>query len=176
MQCVTHYQSPIGPILLAADDSGLTGLWFEGQECYAFPLGIEREEREIQVLVETRHWLDLYFSGKQPDFDVPLHLTGTAFQNEIWKMIRAIAYGTTTTYGEIAREYAAKMGFPRMSAQAVGGAVGRNPISILVPCHRVVGADGSLTGYAGGLERKRFLLELEADSLHSLPEKSLIGY
>ena len=103
----------------------------------------------------------MYFSGREPDFAVPLRPSGTPFQQEVWAALREIPYGQTTTYGAIARQMAARRGLPRLSAQAVGGAVGRNPICILVPCHRVLGADGSLTGYAGGVERKRWLLESE---------------
>lgn len=161
MRYTSRYQSPLGPILLAADDAGLTGLWFEGQKYFAARLGKEHEEREIPVFNQAKRWLDTYFSGEEPTFTVPLHLVGTDFQNEVWELLRAIPYGCTTTYGEIAAQLAAKRGVPRVSARAVGGAVGRNGISIIVPCHRVVGANGSLTGYAGGIERKMALLALE---------------
>ena len=109
----------------------------------------------------TRRWLDIYFSGREPGFSVPIHLEGTAFQTAVWRRLCAIPYGQTMTYGEIAGQMAREEGRAHLSAQAVGGAVGRNPVSILVPCHRVVGANGRLTGYAGGLERKQWLLELE---------------
>ena len=161
MQYTSHYQSPLGAILLAADDAGLTGLWFEGQKYFALYLDKEHEEKEIPVLKKAKSWLDIYFSGKEPDFDVPLHFTGTEFQNEVWKILSSIPYGRTMTYGEIAKQLAAKKGLPRMSAQAVGGAVGHNEISIIVPCHRVVGTNGSLTGYAGGIDKKIKLLTLE---------------
>ena len=161
MQYISHYHSPLGDILLAADSAGLTGLWFEGQKYFALYLDKEHEEKELPGFEEAKRWLDIYFSGKNPDFQVPLHFTGTDFQNEVWEILYAIPYGQTTTYGEIAAQLAKKRGLPRMSAQAVGGAVGHNEISIIVPCHRVVGASGSLTGYAGGIEKKIELLRLE---------------
>lgn len=161
MQYISHYHSPLGDILLAADSAGLTGLWFEGQKYFALYLDKEHEEKELPVFEEAKRWLDIYFSGKNPDFQVPLHFTGTDFQNEVWEILYAIPYGQTTTYGEIAAQLAKKRGLPRMSPQAVGGAVGHNEISIIVPCHRVVGASGSLTGYAGGIEKKIELLRLE---------------
>lgn len=161
MQYISHYPSPLGRILLAADGIGLTGLWFEGQKYFSCCLDREHTEKEIPLFEMTRRWLDLYFSGREPDFSVPLHAAGTAFQKEVWEILCSIPYGQTMTYGGIARQLAAKRGVPRMSAQAVGGAVGHNPISILVPCHRVVGANGSLTGYAGGIDRKIKLLTLE---------------
>ena len=161
MQYISHYHSPLGDILLAADSAGLTGLWFEGQKYFALYLDKEHEEKELPVFEEAKRWLDIYFSGKNPDFQVPLHFTGTDFQNEVWEILYAIPYGQTTTYGEIAAQLAKKRGLPRMSAQVVGGAVGHNEISIIVPCHRVVGASGSLTGYAGGIEKKIELLRLE---------------
>ena len=161
MQYISRYHSPMGGILLAGDGNGLTGLWFEGQKYFARHLDKEQEEREIPLFELAKGWLDVYFSGREPDFSVPLHLMGTAFQKEVWEILRSIPYGHTMTYGEIAKQLAEKRGLPHMSAQAVGGAVGRNPISILVPCHRVVGADGSLTGYAGGIDKKGRLLKLE---------------
>ena len=161
MQYISHYSSPLGDILLAADSAGLTGLWFEGQKYFALNLDKEHEEKEIPLFVQTKRWLDIYFSGKEPDFSVPLHFTGTEFQNEVWELLLAIPYGQTTTYGELARRIAGKRGVKHMSAQAVGGAVGHNNISVIVPCHRVVGTNGSLTGYAGGIDKKIKLLELE---------------
>lgn len=161
MQYTSRYRSPLGGILLAADGVGLTGLWFEGQKYFALRLDKEREEKETPVLRQTKRWLDIYFSGREPDFTPPLHFTGTAFQNEVWRLLSSVPYGRTTTYGALARRLAAEKGLSRMSAQAVGGAVGRNGISIIVPCHRVVGSNGSLTGYAGGIGRKIALLKLE---------------
>ena len=161
MQYISYYQSPIGNILLAADDIGLTGLWFEGQKYFALYLDREHEEKEIPLFGKVKQWLDIYFSGREPDFAVPLHFTGTAFQNEVWEILCSIPYGHTVTYGGIAKQLAAKKRISRMSAQAVGGAVGHNEISIIIPCHRVVGTSGSLTGYAGGIEKKVRLLQLE---------------
>ena len=161
MQYTTFYESPIGRMLLAADDAGLTGLWFEGQKYFARCLDRETEEKELPVFAEAKRWLDIYFSGKEPDFTPPLHFIGTDFQKEVREILCAIPYGQTMTYGAIADQLAKKRGLSRMSAQAVGGAVGHNNLSIIVPCHRVVGSDGSLTGYAGGIERKTFLLNLE---------------
>ena len=161
MTYTQHYDSPLGGILLAADDVGLTGLWFDGQKYFARGLSNERIVQETSVLAEAKRWLDIYFTGKAPDFTPPLHPIGSAFRRSVWEILLQIPYGQTATYGEIARQLAKKQGLERMSAQAVGGAVGHNKISIIIPCHRVVGADGSLTGYAGGLDKKRALLSLE---------------
>ena len=161
MLYLDHIDSPLGPITMASDGVNLTGLWFDGQKY--FPEFSESAQKKslLPVFEDTRRWLHLYFSGTAPAFLPDLLPKGTPFQRDIWDILRAIPYGETRTYGQIARLYAQKHGLLRMSAQAVGGAVGYNPISILIPCHRVVGADGSLTGYAGGLARKAFLLHLE---------------
>lgn len=164
MQYISHYQSPLGEILLASDNIGLTGLWFEGQKYFARSLKAETSEYEHPFLADTKRWLDLYFSGQKPDCMIPLHLEGTSFQLDVWEILCSVPYGKTTTYGSIAQKIAQKRGLDHMSAQAVGSAVGHNPISILVPCHRVLGSDGSLTGYAGGIEKKHWLLELEKAS------------
>ena len=161
MTYTQHYDSPLGGILLAADDVGLTGLWFDGQKYFARGLSNERIAQETPILTEAKRWLDIYFTGKKPDFTPPLHPIGSAFRRSVWEILLQIPYGQTATYGEIARQLAKKQGLDRMSAQAVGGAVGHNEISIIIPCHRVVGADGSLTGYAGGIGKKETLLELE---------------
>ena len=161
MTCITHYDSPMGGILLAADEIGLTGLWFEGQKYFANNLPAERVERETETLALAKRWLDIYFAGKEPDFMPPLHPVGSPFRRAVWELLLEIPYGQTTTYGELSRRLAAKMGIAHMSAQAVGGAVGHNGISIIIPCHRVVGTGGSLTGYAGGVDKKVKLLELE---------------
>lgn len=168
MKYVNHYESPLGRILLAADDAGLTGLWFEGQKYYARTLDPDNIVRDLPVFQESKKWLDIYFSGQEPDFAPPVHITGTDFQIRVWEILRRIPYGTTITYGEIARRIAEQKRMPHMSAQAVGGAVGHNKVSILVPCHRVVGKNGSLTGYAGGIERKIKLLALEKSELSAL--------
>ena len=161
MTFIQHYDSPLGGILLAADAVGLTGLWFDGQKYFARGLSSEQEERELPVLLEAKRWLDIYFTGKEPEFLPPLHPNGSAFRRSVWEILLQIPYGRTTTYGEIARLLSEKRGLTRMSAQAVGGAVGHNEISIIIPCHRVVGTNGSLTGYAGGVDKKMKLLELE---------------
>ena len=151
----------MGNITLEADDRELTGLWFEGQKYYPDFSEKEFDEKEIHALSLAKKWLDIYFSGKEPDLKVPIRFSGTAFRNEVWEILLSIPYGKTVTYGQIADMLAKKRGTERMSARAVGGAVGRNRISIIVPCHRVIGLDGSLTGYAGGTERKKELLKLE---------------
>lgn len=161
MAYVQHYDSPLGGILLAADESGITGLWFDGQKYFARDLPAERVEQNTTALAEAKRWLDIYFTGGEPDFTPPLHPIGSGFRQAVWNILLQIPYGQTTTYGEIARQLAAKQGLARMSAQAIGGAVGHNEISIIIPCHRVVGTNGSLTGYAGGIDRKVKLLELE---------------
>jgi len=165
MNYTSKYQSPLGHILLAADETGLTGLWFEGQKYFALNLDKEHEEKELPVFDQTKKWLDIYFSGKEPDFKLPLHFTGTDFQNEVWEILYSIPYGRTMTYGSIATQFAKKKGLETMSAQAVGNAVAHNKISIIVPCHRVVGSNGSLTGYAGGIAKKIALLKLEKATL-----------
>lgn len=161
MQYTSKYQSPVGKILLAADDIGLTGLWFDGEKYYALKLDKDHEEKEIPVFSDVKRWLDIYFSGRKPDFMPPIHMVGTPFQMEVWNILNTIPYGQTTTYGEIAKQIAEKRGLTRMSAQAVGGAVGHNEISLIVPCHRVIGTNGSLTGYAGGIDKKTYFLKLE---------------
>jgi methylated-DNA-[protein]-cysteine S-methyltransferase len=173
MQYISHYDSPLGVILLAADDIGLTGLWFEGQKYFSAGLDDKCEERELPVFETAKHWLDIYFSGNEPDFTPPLNFIGTNFQKEVWEILLTIPYGRTMSYGEIAKQIAGKRGTEHLSAQAVGGAVGHNKISVIVPCHRVVGSNGSLTGYAGGIDKKIRLLELEKTDMKglSVPKK-----
>lgn len=173
MQYISHYQSPLGDILLAADGTGLTGLWFEGQKYFALHLDHNHVERSLPVFEDAKRWLDIYFSGRKPDFTPALHFTGTEFQNKVWEILCSIPYGSTVTYGEIAQRFAAAKGLKHMSAQAVGGAVSHNEISIIVPCHRVVGSSGSLTGYAGGIDRKIALLKLEGTDMSGffIPKK-----
>ena len=154
------YASPIGGMLLAADEVGLTGLWFDGEKFFADNLPAEHEE-ETPTLAASKRWLDIYVMGKEPDFTPPLHPIGSAFRMKVWDVLLQIPYGQTVTYGWIARQLAEREGRARMSAQAVGGAVGHNEISIIIPCHRVVGTSGSLTGYAGGMDRKIALLKTE---------------
>ncbi|MBE6940255.1 MAG: methylated-DNA--[protein]-cysteine S-methyltransferase [Ruminococcaceae bacterium] len=160
MQYISSYSSPLGEIVLAADEAGLTGLWFAGQKYFASTLDQSSCRMDLPVFIQIRNWLDTYFSGCKPDFLPSLHPAGTPFQKQVWTILQTIPYGQTITYGQIAQQLANRSGKPQ-SPQAVGGAVGRNPISILIPCHRVIGADGTLTGYAGGLDRKQALLQLE---------------
>ena len=161
MMYTCNYQSPLGDILIAADEVGLTGLWFEGQKYFANTLSDERIEKDTEILMKAKEWLDVYFSGKEPKVTPPLHPSGSEFRRAVWKILLEIPYGQTMTYGEIARRMAEMKNVSRMSAQAVGGAVGHNEVSIIIPCHRVVGTNGSLTGYAGGIDKKVALLELE---------------
>ncbi len=198
MQYIHHYKSPLGAIILTSDGRALTGLWFEesrsGKPRADSLNGVNRAvshkgdrkmpedvpiKKDLSVFDQTDRWLDIYFSGKEPDFTPPLSVHGTAFREMVWEILLAIPYGQTISYGEIATIIAARRSQTgtvsgsdrppisaqavktRMSAQAVGGAVSHNPISLIIPCHRVIGTDGSLTGYAGGLERKQALLELE---------------
>ncbi len=160
MVSIQQYCSPLGNILLAADEAGLVGLWFEGQKYFANALPAEHCAQVTPILAEAVRWLDVYFAGQVPDFTPPLYPAGSGFQQAVWKTLLDIPYGQTITYGEIARQLAARQG-GRVSAQAVGGAVGHNKVSLIIPCHRVVGTNGSLTGYAGGIDKKIKLLELE---------------
>ena len=161
MMYLNHYESPLGKIIMASDGDALTGLWFDGQKHFSLSPGAEMHCSRLDVFDETARWLDVYFSGKAPDFTPLLRPTGTEFRQSVREILLTIPYGETMTYGEIADRIARQKGLRRMSAQAVGGAVGHNPVSIIIPCHRVIGANGSLTGYAGGIERKRKLLAME---------------
>ena len=161
MNYIHHYASPLGGIALASDGEALTGLWFDGQKHFPHNLAAESTEAELPVFTQTVNWLDAYFSGKVPVLTPPLSLHTTPFRKVVCEVLLTIPYGQTMTYGEIAGILAEQQGIQRMSAQAVGGAVGHNPIAIIIPCHRVIGADGSLTGYAGGPDRKIKLLEYE---------------
>lgn len=161
MQYTSHYDSPLGGITLASDGTALTGLWFDGQKYFADTLAKEHEEASLPVFDETRRWLDTYFSGIEPGFTPQLRMTASPFRRRVWESLLRIPYGKTTTYNAIAKEIASERGLRSMSAQAVGGAVGHNPISLIIPCHRVVGTNGSLTGYAGGIDKKIKLLQLE---------------
>ena len=154
--------------MLAADETGLRVLWFDGQKYFARDLSAERIERNTPALTEAKRWLDIYFAGKEPDFLPPLHPAGSAFRQSVWEILLKIPYGQTITYGDIARQLSAKRGLANMSAQAVGGAVGHNEISVIIPCHRVVAANGSLTGYAGGIDKKIKLLKLERADMAQL--------
>lgn len=173
MKFIRHYDSPLGGISLASDGEALSGLWFDGQKYFADGLEGELLEKELLVFELTRRWLDIYFSGRQPDFTPLLKLKATSFRKDVWDILLTIPFGKTMTYGEIAYRIAEQKDIRRMSAQAIGGAVAHNPISIIIPCHRVVGANGSLTGYAGGLDRKAWLLEMEHSRLEGGPPPSV---
>lgn len=153
--------SPLGGITLASDGEFLTGLWFDGQKYFGDVPFANFVKKNLPVFQQTEQWLDIYFSGKSPCFTPPLSMETTPFRKAVWEIMLTIPFGHTMTYGEIAKKMALKMGLPKMSAQAVGGAVGHNAISLIIPCHRVVGTNGSLTGYAGGLDRKIRLLTME---------------
>lgn len=154
------YDSLVGKIILVCDDDNLVGLWMEGQKYFGGTLCNFIESPDHDILIAGKNWLDDYFSGKKPKIsDLPLAPMGSEFRQEVWKILIEIPYGDVTTYGSIAKKLS--NGGKNMSSQAVGGAVGHNPISIIIPCHRVVGSNGSLTGYAGGLETKMKLLEHE---------------
>ena len=174
MYCLTSYASPIGLLTLGSDGKHLTGLWIQGQKYFGGAIREELVQRddlpvfamtqgpEPTVFGDVRKWLDRYFSGQKPCPDeLPLAPEGTEFQKLIWGLLCEIPYGTVTTYGDLAKKAAARMGRDTMSGQAVGGALAHNPVSIIIPCHRVVGSGGSLTGYAGGLDRKIWLLDHE---------------
>ncbi len=161
MDYIYHYLSPLGGITIASDGEALTGLWFDGQKYFGSTLSAEYEERPLPVFDQTDAWLDVYLSGRDPGFMPPLCLRGTPFRKSVWEILLSIPFGHTMTYGEIAVRLADQMGLPHMSAQAVGGAVGHNPVSLIIPCHRIVGSDGSLIGYAGGLDKKVRLLKME---------------
>ena len=163
-----QYNSPLGGITLACDDEAIIGLWFNGQRHFGNILPDKVEAKKHSLLDDAARWLDIYFSGRNPDFTPPLRYGSTPFRKTVCDIMLTIPYGKTMTYGEIAAEIAKKCGTGKMSAQAVGGAVGHNPISLIIPCHRVVGTNGSLTGYGGGIERKVKLLELEKADMTKL--------
>lgn len=156
-----YYDAPYGRYVMAAEDGALTGLWLEGQKYFPSDLP-EPSGEEAEIFVRTRRWLDAYFAGRQPEVSaLPIAPRGSAFAQSVWQLLLEIPYGQTVTYGQLAKRLAEQRGLPQLSAQAVGGAVGHNPISVIIPCHRVLGAKKRLTGYAGGLDVKTFLLKLE---------------
>ena len=162
MDYINYYKSPLGCLLLTSNDEGLTGIHFEDGKYV--PKNTLYQEKNNLFFDETKKWLDIYFSGKEPNFTPLLHFTGTPFRHTFCKLLCDIPYGKTITYKEIAKAISIEK-IKRLT-QAVGQAVGHNPISIIIPCHRVIGSDGSLTGYGGGLTRKQYLLELERTSIH----------
>lgn len=169
MTYIAYYSSPLGRMTMASDGENLIGLWFDGQKYMLGALKEEsKEERELVVFDQTRRWLDCYFEGRDPGFIPPVRLSGSDFRQEVGRIMLTIPFGKTMTYGQIAEELARRQGKSKMSAQAIGGAVGHNPISVIVPCHRVVGSNGSLTGYAGGINIKVSLLNLEGVEMSRL--------
>lgn len=164
MLYIHHYQSPLGAMTMSSNGEALTGLWFDSsQQNSSLPQGMKREKANnfSTLFDEAEGWLNIYFSGRTPDFMPNISLVGTEFRKAVWDILLSIPYGKVMTYGEIADKIAKERGIKRMSAQAVGGAVSHNPISLIVPCHRVIGKNGKLTGYAGGIDKKLELLRLE---------------
>lgn len=166
----TQYASPVGTLTLCAREDSLVGLWLEGQRYFGASLPERaRPEDGLPLFAQVKDWLDRYFAGERPEAsELPLSPMGTPFRQEVWKLLQKIPYGQVITYGQLSRQTAGALGRPSMSARAVGNAAGHNPISILIPCHRLVGADGSLTGYAGGVDKKRWLLTHEGACLSRL--------
>lgn len=160
---ISNYKSPLGKITIACCDDKLIGLWIEGQKYFLSKYKNDIvENNDIEILIKTKKWLDKYFKGLNPNpKDLEINPKGSEFQIQVWNILSKIPYGKTITYNDIAKEIANSKGIEKMSAQAVGGAVGHNPLTIIIPCHRVVGSKGNLTGYAGGLDKKIYLLELE---------------
>lgn len=161
MEVSYHIDSPLGGLTMTSDGTALTGLWFDKQPYAGGASSLRQQEARLPIFDETARWLECYFKGQVPPFTPALKLSATPFRQAVWEILQTIPYGHTVTYGDIAANIAKQQGILRMSAQAVGGAVGNNPIAIIIPCHRVIGANGKLTGYAGGMEKKIALLTLE---------------
>ncbi|MDR1428721.1 MAG: methylated-DNA--[protein]-cysteine S-methyltransferase [Spirochaetaceae bacterium] len=161
MEYIYKIKSPVGMLTVSSDGKNISGLWIEGQKYFEKTLGKDVLEENLPVFERAREWLDVYFSGREPDFIPPLMPKGSPFQQSVWGILRKIPYGQTTSYGELAKQFELENKGRHTSARAIGGAVGHNPVSILIPCHRVIGKNGSLTGYAGGIDKKIKLLELE---------------
>lgn len=163
----------MGGITVSSNGNEITGLWFDGQKYFGDTLSKDYEEKSLPVFEKTKNWLDIYFSGKAPDFTPPLLIKTTPFRKAVWDIMLTIPFGHTMTYGDIAKNIAKQKGVGKMSAQAVGGAVGHNSISLIIPCHRVVGTNGNLTGYAGGIEKKVKLLTMEKTDMSAffVPKK-----
>lgn len=166
---ITEYNSPLGRLSIAGDGESIIGIWIENQKYFGGKVDLDEAVMapSLPVFKSTVRWLDIYFSGGKPDFMPPLFASGSEFQKSVWRILQETAYGEITTYGAIAKRLEVQTG-KRVSARAVGSAVGHNPISILIPCHRVVGADGSLTGYAGGIDKKLKLLSIEGVDVDGL--------
>ncbi len=161
MHYLHYYESPLGRIIASADGNSLTGLWFAGQDYSQNPQDDKVSEKMLPVFAITDRWLDIYFAGHRPDFTPPLYFKVSAFRAEVFKVLREVPYGQTITYGEIAKKIAMTRNLQRISSQAVGGALSHNPILIIIPCHRVIGKNGSLTGYVAGTDKKMALLTIE---------------
>ena len=161
MEYFYKIKSPVGLLTVSSDGNNISGLWIEGQKHFLKTLDRDAVEQKLPVFEDVKNWLDIYFSGREPDFMPPLSPKGSPFQQKIWKYLCGIPYGKTAAYGDLAKKFESQNKGRRMSARAVGGAVGRNPVSILIPCHRVIGKNNSLTGYAGGIAVKTKLLQLE---------------
>lgn len=176
MAYIDYYHSPLGKIVLASDTTSLTGLWFENQKYFGSTLTEPTEQKQLPIFEQTKQWLTIYFSGKAPDFRPALSLKGTDFRKAVWEIMLTIPFGQTMTYKAIAEKYAKRNGLSQMSAHAIGNAVSHNPISLIIPCHRIVGTNGSLTGYAGGLDKKVQLLTLEKIDLSTffVPTKKTV--
>ncbi len=173
---VANYKSPIGNLLIASKNNKLIGLWIEGQKYYFSNFKDEVQQLDNNILLDTKKWLDKYFNKEKPSInELELNPIGSEFRQEVWKILCTIPYGKVITYNDIAKQIAHNRGINKMSAQAIGGAVGHNPISIIIPCHRVVGSNGSLTGYAGGIDKKIYLLKHEEVDMENLffPRKGI---
>lgn len=171
MNYIQKYKSPLGVITIVSNETQVTGIWFENSRFFSKALSGKYINQATAATEQAVHWLDIYFNNKIPDFTPPLLLKGTDFRMTVWKMLLDIPYGETISYGDIAKAIAKRRGIEKMSAQAVGNAVGHNPISIIVPCHRVVGSNGGLTGYSGGIKRKKALLDIESNVIHQIKLK-----
>lgn len=171
MNYIRKYKSPLGVITIVSNETQVTGMWFDNSRFFSETLSEKYLNQAAAATEQAVHWLDIYFNNKIPDFTPPLLLKGTDFRMTVWKMLLDIPYGKTVSYGDIAKAIAKRRGIEKMSAQAVGNAVGHNPISIIVPCHRVVGSNGGLTGYSGGIERKKALLDIESNVIHQIKLK-----
>lgn len=169
MTYINHYESPLGGITIASNGSEIIGLWFDEQKYYGSTITPKLEEKSLPIFDETKRWLDIYFSGVSPTFTPSLKISSTPFREVVWKILLTIPFGQTMTYGEIGSIVAKQREITKMSARAVGSAVAHNPISLIIPCHRVIGAKGSLVGYAGGMERKEKLLFLERSRISGNP-------
>jgi methylated-DNA-[protein]-cysteine S-methyltransferase len=168
MEYIHKIESPVGVLTVSSDGQNISGLWIEGQKYFAKTLGKDVLEKSLPVFEDVRKWLDIYFSGKEPDFMPPLMPKGSPFQKSVWNNLCKIPYGQTTSYGELAKQFELENNGKHTSARAIGGAVGHNPISILIPCHRVIGKNYNPTGYAGGIPKKLKLLKLEGVDIENM--------